>query len=102
MLKDQYQQLREHVVPKEQFAGVSATIMAGRRFDGTYPIDRFAQVKHLTKSSEAASILAVMNVPIDGLSSKFQEFRALFTSWGYMTSEDTEIASAFLAIGDLN
>jgi hypothetical protein len=25
----------------------------------------------------------------------------MFTSWGYMTSEDTEIASAFLAIGEL-
>src|SRR5438094_9080505 len=43
-----------------------------------------------------------MNVPIDGLSPKFQEFRSLFTSWGYMTSEDTEIASAFLGIGELN
>ena len=101
-LRNLDQQLRKQGVPKEQSAGVAATIMAGRRFDGTYPIDRFAQVKHLTKSSEAASILAVMNVPIDGLSSKFQEFRSLFTSWGYMTSEDTEIASAFLAIGELN
>jgi hypothetical protein len=43
-----------------------------------------------------------MNVPIDGLSSKFQQFRSLFTSWGYMTSEDTEISSAFLGIGELN
>ena len=101
-LRNLDQQLRKQGVPKEQSAGVAATIMAGRRFDETYPIDRFAQVKHLTKSSEAASILAVMNVPIDGLSSKFQEFRSLFTSWGYMTSEDTEIASAFLAIGELN
>ncbi len=101
-LRNLDQQLRKQGVPKEQSAGVAATIMAGRRFDGTYPIDRFAQVKHLTKSSEAASILAVMNVPIDGLSPKFQEFRSLFTSWGYMTSEDTEIASAFLAIGELN
>ena len=101
-LRNLDQQSRKQGVPKEQSAGVAATIMAGRRFDGTYPIDQFAQFKHLTKSSEAASILAVMNVPIDGLSSKFQEFRSLFTSWGYMTSEDTEIASAFLAIGELN
>ena len=101
-LRNLDQQLRKQGVPREQSAGVAATIMAGRRFDGTYPIDRFAQFKHLTKSSEAASILAVMNVPIDGLSSKFQEFRSLFASWGYMTSEDTEIASAFLAIGELN
>jgi len=101
-LRNLDQQLRKQGVPREQSAGVAATIMAGRRFDGTYPIGRFSQFKHLTKSSEAASILAIMNVPIDGLSSKFQEFRSLFTSWGYMTSEDTEIASAFLAIGELN
>jgi hypothetical protein len=101
-LKNLDQQIRKQGVPKEQSVGVAATVMAGRRFDGTYPIDRFAQVKHLTNSSEAASILAVMNVPVDGLSSKFQQFRSLFTSWGYTTSEDTEIASAFLAIGELN
>ncbi len=102
ILKNLDQQLRHQGVPKEQSAGIAATIMAGRRFDGTYPVDRFAQFKNLTKSSEAASILAIMNVPVDGLSSKFQEFRSLFTSWGYMTSEDTEIASAFLGIGELN
>ena len=95
-------QLRKQSVPKELSAGVAATIMAGRRFDGTYPIDQFAQFKHLTKSSEAASILAIMNVPYDGLSSRFQEFRSLFSSWGYMLSEDTEIASAFLGIGELS
>jgi hypothetical protein len=96
------QQLRRQDVPKELVAGVAATIMAGRRFDGTYPMDRFTQFKQLTSSYEAASILAVMNVPYDGLSSKFQAFRTTFTSWGYMKSEDTEVASAFLAIGELN
>ena len=102
ILRNLDQQIRKQGVPKEQSAGVAATIMAGRRFDGTYPIDRFAQFEHLTKSSEAASILAVMNVPIDGLSSRFQQFRSLLTSWGYMISEDTEIASAFLGIGELD
>src|SRR6266705_2409341 len=101
-LRNLDEQLRHQGVPKEQSAGVAATIMAGRTFDGTYPIGRFSQFKHLTKSSEAASILAIMNVPIDGLSSKFQQFRSLFTSWGYTTSEDTEISSAFLGIGELN
>lgn len=95
-------QLRKQGVPKEQSAGVAATIMAGRRFDGSYPVDKFIQFKHLTKSSEAASILAIMNVPYDGLSSRFQEFRSLFSSWGYMTSENTEIAAAFLGIGELS
>jgi len=101
-LRNLDEQLRHQGVPKEQSAGVAATIMAGRRFDGTYPIGRFSQFKQLTKSSEAASILAIMNVPVDGLSSKFQQFRSLFTSWGYTTSEDTEISSAFLGIGELN
>lgn len=102
ILKNLDRQLRKQGVAKELSAGVAATIMAGRRFDGTYPIDQFAQYKHLTKSSEAASILAIMNVPYDGLSSRFQEFRSLFSSWGYMTSEDTEIAAAFLGIGELS
>jgi hypothetical protein len=101
-LRDLDQKLRREAVPKELAAGAAATIMAGRRFDGTYPVDGFAQFAHLTKSSEAASILAVMNVPYDGLSSKFQQFKSLFSSWGYMTSEDTEIASAFLGIGELD
>jgi hypothetical protein len=94
-------QLRGQNVPKELSVGVAATIMAGRRFDGTYPMDRFSQFKQLTSSFEAASILADLNVPYDELSSKFEAFRSMFTSWGYTTSEDTEIASAYLAIGEL-
>lgn len=102
VLRNLDQQLRNQDVPKELSAGVAVTIMAGRRFDGTYPLDRFSQFRQLTLSYEAAAILAVMNVPYDGLTSKFQTLRSMFTSWGYMTSEDTEIASAFLAIGELN
>jgi hypothetical protein len=94
-------QVRNMHVPKELSAGVAATILAGRRYDGTYPTDRFAQFAKLTKSYEAAAILAVMNVPYDQLSSKFQFFKSKFIGWGYMESEDTEIASAFLAIGEL-
>ncbi|MDG6997321.1 MAG: hypothetical protein JRN52_15500 [Nitrososphaerota archaeon] len=102
VLRNLDQQLRNQDVPKELSAGVAATIMAGRRFDGTYPLDRFAQFRQITLSYEAAAILAVLNVPYEALSSKFQMLRSMFTSWGYMTSEDTEIASAFLAIGELN
>jgi hypothetical protein len=101
-LRDLDKQLRnQSSVPDELSAGVAATIMAGRRYDGTYPLDRFNQFKALTQSYEAAAILAVMNVPSDDLARKFQGFRTLFNSWGYMTSEDTEISSAFLAIGEL-
>jgi len=102
VLRNLDQGLRNQRVPKELSAGVAATIMAGREFDGTYPSDRFTQFRQVTSSYEAAAILAVMNVPYDGLSSKFQAFRSLFTSWGYTTSEDTEIGSAFLAIGELD
>ena len=102
VLRSLDQQLRNQDVPKELSAGVAATIMAGRRFDGTYPLDRFTQFRQLTLSYEAAAILAVMNVPYDGLSSKFRDLRSMFISWGYTVSEDTEIASAFLAIGELN
>jgi len=95
-------QLRDADVPKELTAGTAAVILAGRRFDGTYPIDRFTQFNGLSLSCEAAAIMAVMNVPYADLEAKFQSFRALLNSWGYMRSEDTEIASAFLAIGELS
>ena len=100
-LSDLDKQLRGQAVPKELSAGVAATILAGRMYDGTYPLGRFTQCKGLTPSYEAASILAVMNVPFDGLSSKFATFKGMFNSWGYMVSEDTEIASSSLAIGEL-
>jgi hypothetical protein len=101
MLKNLDDQFRGQGIPKQLSAGVAATIIAGRRYDGTYPTDTFNQFKELTLSHEAQAILAVMNIPFGDLSSKFQQFRSMFTSWGYMTSEDTEIASAFLAIGEL-
>ena len=88
-------------VPKQLSAGVAATIMAGRRFDGTYPTDRFVAFCKLTESFESAAILSIANVPADQLTSKFQAFRALFSAWGYEKSEDTELASAFLSISEL-
>ncbi|MGD0424832.1 MAG: hypothetical protein ABSA92_15450 [Candidatus Bathyarchaeia archaeon] len=101
VLKTLDQQFRGQGVPKELSAGVAATIMAGRRYDGTYPTDMFNQFEKLTLSHEAQAILAVMHTPSGDLGFKFQQFRSMFTSCGYMISEDTEIASAFLAIGEL-
>jgi len=95
-------QLRGQSVPKELSAGVAATLMAGRRFDGTYPTGPFTEFHQISPSWEAASILAVMSLPYTPLSEKFQRFDSLFSSWGYMKSDDTEIASAFLAIGELD
>jgi hypothetical protein len=95
------EQIRALGIHKEESTGVAATIVAGRRFDGTYPMDRFVQFRDVTQSCEAAAILAVMNLPSEDLSAKFQSFRDTFNAWGFMASEDTEIASAFLAIGEL-
>jgi hypothetical protein len=100
-LKDLDKQLRKQGVSDKVSAGIASTIMAGRRFDGTYPMDNFIQFKQLTPSDQAASILSVMNVTAEELGSKFEGFRSLFASWGYVKSEDTEISSAFLAIGEL-
>jgi hypothetical protein len=86
-------------VPGELSAGVAAIILFGKRFDGTYPTDRFAEFSKITASYESAAILSVANNP--GLGDKFWAFRSLFSSWGYETSEDTELASAYLSISDL-
>jgi hypothetical protein len=88
-------------VPKQLSAGVAATIMAGRKFDGTYPTDRFVEFSKTTSSYESAAILSTVNVSSDQLAGKFKSFRELFESWGYEASEDTELASAYLAISDL-
>jgi len=92
---------RNAKVPKQLSAGIAATIMAGRRFDGTYPTDRFLEFSKMTSSYESAAIMSIVNAPSDQLSAKFQSFRSLFELWGYAASEDTELASAFLAISDL-
>jgi len=88
-------------VPKPLSVGVAATIMFGRRFDGTFPTDRFVEFSKMTSSYESAAILSIVDVPLEQLSGKFQSFRYLFNSWGYEVSEDTELASAYLSISDL-
>jgi hypothetical protein len=94
-------ELRRDKVPKQLSTGIAAVIMFGRRFDGSFPTDRFVEFCRLTSSYESAAILSVLNVPTDQLSDKFKAFKSQFDSWGYKTSEDTELASAYLAIGEL-
>jgi hypothetical protein len=94
-------EVRHDKVPKELSVGVASIILFGKRFDGTYPTDRFAQFSKITFSPESAAILAVVNVPTDQLTSKFQSYRSMFSSWAYELSEDTELASAYLSISDL-
>jgi hypothetical protein len=84
--------------PKQLSAGAAAIIMFGRRFDGTYPTDKFAEFSKMTKSTESAAILSVLNVPTDQLANRFQSFRVMFNAWGFRTSEDAELASAFLSM----
>jgi len=88
-------------VPKQLSAGVAATIMFGRRFDGTFPTDNFVKFSEITSSYESAAILSVINAPSEILADKFQSFRSLFNSWGCSKSEDSELASAYLSISDL-
>ena len=88
-------------VPEQLSAGVAAIILSGRRYDGTFPTDRFVGFSKITSSYESAAILSVLNVPTDQLAGKFQSFRSLFNLWGYEKSEDTELASAYLSISDL-
>jgi hypothetical protein len=94
---------RDAKVPKQLSVGVAAIIMFGRKFDGTFPTDRFVEFSKMTPSYESAAILSVINVPPNApsLAGKFQSFRSLFDSWGYEKSEDTELASAYLSISDL-
>jgi hypothetical protein len=93
--------VRHHAkIPKQLSAGVAAMMMFGRRYDGTYPMDRLIEFTRMTRSSESAAILAVVTTPVDQVAAKFQAYRALFGSWGFVTSEDTELASAFLSISD--
>ena len=88
-------------VPKELSVGVAATILFARRYDGTFPVDRFVEFSKTTLSCESAAILSVLDVPSDQISGKFAQFRSLFGGWGYEESEDTDLASAYLAISDL-
>jgi hypothetical protein len=101
-LSDLDKQLRHHAkVPKQLSAGVAATVMFGRRYDGSYPIDTFIGFSKITRSYESAAILSVINDPSSQLPGKFQAFRSMFNLWGFQTSEDTELASAYLATSDL-
>ena len=92
---------RQYKVPKQLSAGVAATIMAGRRFDGTYPTDRYGVFSKATASCESAAVLSIANSPSDELANKFNLFKSIFGAWGYEASEDSELSSAFLAISDL-
>ncbi len=101
LAKLDHQLKHEAHVPNPLSVGVAATMLFGRRYDGTFPTDRFMEFSKITSSYESAAILSIFNVPSDQLVSKFQSFRMLFNSWNFEVSEDTELASAYLATSDL-
>jgi hypothetical protein len=88
-------------VPSEAAAGVAAILLSGRRADGTYATAPLGQFLRVTPSFESAALLAIVNQPFDDLVSGFNRLKALFASWGYSISEDTELSSAYLTLSNL-
>ncbi len=95
------QAARKSGVPKESSLGVASVLLLGQRADGTFATDPLASYLQLTRSYEAAALLAIVNRPIPEMAQKFSYLRSLFGSWGFEPSEDTELASAYLTLSDL-
>jgi len=88
-------------VPRESALGVASILLLGRRADGTIATDTLPQYLGLTRSFEAAALLAIVNVPVPDLNAKFQSLRSMFAGWGYQDSEDVELSSAYLATSEV-
>ncbi len=88
-------------IPHDSALGVASILLLGRRADGTYATDPLRQFLGVTRSYESAALLAVVNRPFDELVQQFQSIRSLFASWGYSSSEDTELSSAYLSLSQL-
>jgi hypothetical protein len=97
ILKD----VRDLNIPKESALGVASILLLGRRGDGTIATPNLAQYLNYTRSYESAALLAIVNLPVPELGAKFQSLRAMFGGWGYQTSEDVELSSAYLATSEL-
>jgi hypothetical protein len=90
-------QIRKAKAPEELSAGISATIFCGQSPvpDG---LTRFNDFAKITKSYAAASILSISKESEDELRQNFDFFKSTFDEWGYSPSEDTDLASAYLAV----
>ncbi len=88
-------------IPDDAAPGVAAILLSGRRADGTFATDPLAQFLRVTPSYESAALLAIVNKPFADLKTAFTQVKAIFSGWGYSVSEDTELASAYLALSDL-
>ncbi len=94
-------EVRSRGVPVEVALGVGSILLLGRRADGSYAFDPLSRFLARTRSFESAALLAIENRPFEELSAKFDQLRGLFSGWGYSTSEDTELSSAYLTVSDL-
>lgn len=88
-------------VPEEQSIGIAATLLYGGS-DNTSALTRYSEFfSKITESLEAAAILAITNIDTDQLTTKFHSFKDMFSDWGYSTSDDTDLAAAYLSISPL-
>jgi len=100
-LADLEQRLRESdYVSEDQSVGIAATLLYGGS-DSEAAIQRLVDFSEITNSKEAAAILAITSTPEDWLKSRFQDYKKMFDDWGYSTSDDSDLAAAFLSISPL-
>ena len=88
-------------IAKESAMGVASMLYLGMDQSGNYPFDRLEKYMGVTPSTDAATVMAIINKPMDEIISKFSSMKKIFQSWGYDQSEDTELASAYLAISEI-
>lgn len=100
-LTDIEQKLRNFAnVPEEQSVAIAATLIYGGS-DSAISYGRFVEFSKITESQETAAILAITNINVEQLTSKFHSYKGLFDEWGYSTSDDTDLAAAYLSISPL-
>jgi hypothetical protein len=95
-LRDQY-----NISPKVA-VGIAATLIYARNSNDAYPIDRFEEFLKLTNQESGAAMLAVSPKPVAELTQRFNSFKAVFEQWGSHRTEDTELATTFLAMSDMD
>lgn len=86
-------------VPEELSTGVTATLYCGANPGAS---TRFGEFSKITKSYTAAAVLSGSQESLESLSQKFESFRSLFDSWGYSSSEDVDLAAAYLTVSPLS
>jgi hypothetical protein len=94
-------QVREMNVPIELSLGVAAILVLGQRADGHIPFDEFVAFLPKTPSFEAAALLALPAVNYEDVMERFTSVCNLVRTWGYSTSDDTELSAAYLAVSEV-